>query len=164
MTSISQRDADPGAGAAVLEIEESLTSKHPDLHRLLGYYQERRRADGLLLRGELEPRDLAEILPSLCIAEPTAGGDWRFRLIGTGLVDKFGREFTGKTVRAIYDQKSAVRVIDIYDRVARGRHAIMCRGRFLGLSIEHVRAESVQVPLLGADGRTIMIFGGVFFF
>jgi hypothetical protein len=167
MTSISNRDAADGtggAGAAMLEIEESVTSKHPDLHRLLAYYQERRRTDGLLPRAVVAPRDLTELLPSLCIAEPTAGGDWRFRLIGTGLVERFGREFTGRTVRAVYEQKSARTVVDIYDRVARGRHAIMCRGRFLGLGIDYLRCESVQVPLLGADGRTVMIFGGVFFF
>jgi hypothetical protein len=164
MTSISNRDAADGAGAAMLEIEESLTSKHPDLHRLLAYYQERRRADGLLPRAAIVPRDLVELLPSLCIAEPAGDGDWRFRLIGTGLVDRFGREFTGRTVRAIYEQKSARTVVSIYDRVAQGRHAIMCRGRFLGLSIDYLHCESVQVPLLGADGRTVMIFGGVFFF
>lgn len=164
MNVISNRDAAESAGAAMLEIEESLTSKHPDLHRLLAYYQERRRPDGLLSRGALVPRDLVELLPSLCIAEPVGDGDWRFRLIGTGLVDRFGSEFTGRTVRAIYEQKSARTVVGIYDRVAEGRHAIMCRGRFLGLRIEHLRCESVQVPLLGADGRTIMILGGVFFF
>lgn len=66
------------------------------IHRLHSYWSSKIGADGAIpLRSDIEPLEMVEILPSIAIIE-AVDGRWRYRLIGTRIVEFVGRDSTGK--------------------------------------------------------------------
>lgn len=128
---------------------------------LIAYYETHRSPEGWLSRGLVAPKDLAAVLPHLFMAE-RAGTDWRYRLLGTGLVRHLGVEVTGQPLRAIFEARTAGHIQALYDGVVDARRWLARRGRFFGVGPTVFATESVQFPMLGRDGRTMMVLGGVF--
>lgn len=154
----------PGTPAALGAIRfEAVPAEpeHPDAHALDAYWQAKAR-DGIPARADIDPRDIVPLLPQVLIAEPDGAG-WRYRLFGSGAARRIGVDFTAKRTDAIYEHATAAECCRLYRAVARYRRPIHVRGRYLGLGIEHLTIEAVHFPLLGRDGETVWIFGGLFF-
>src|SRR3546814_19752127 len=70
------------------------------LLNLAAYWSARRNGQVLPQRSDIDPLDMPRrLLPHLVLAEPAGGSDGaiRFRLVGTELVKRIGRDATGKT-------------------------------------------------------------------
>jgi len=70
------------------------------LLNLAAYWSARRAGQTLPLRSDIDPLDMPRrLLPHLALAEPAGSNDntIRFRLVGTELVQRTGRDVTGKT-------------------------------------------------------------------
>ena len=110
----------------------------------------------------IRPRELAPLLPHLFIAEPGQSG-WRYRLCGTAVSDRFGVECTRKAVHHIFEPETAEMLDDTYEAVAQDYLIGASRGHTFVLGVDRGVAEAVHAPLLGRDGHTVLVFGGVFF-
>lgn len=69
------------------------------LLNLAAYWSAKRGGNPLPTRSAIDPLDMPRrLLPHLVLVEPTGQGrEIRFRLVGTELVQRFGRDATGKT-------------------------------------------------------------------
>jgi hypothetical protein len=70
---------------------------HPMVRRLYGYWHELRPGPGLLPgRQHFDPVDVSDLWPDLWMVDRDRGtGQFRYRLVGTGIVRAMGRDVTG---------------------------------------------------------------------
>ena len=74
---------------------------HRGFNRVLKDWEEARRGDLLPARPQFDPMNYPRLMPYMGLYEPVeSGDDWRFRLHGTGLVEMFGHDDTGKAMFA----------------------------------------------------------------
>lgn len=151
-----------GLGHIGLRAELIPSPLHPDALKLLAYWESKRTDKGLVSRAAIAPQEILPLLPSLFIAEPRAA-DWSYRLFGTGIAARCGVDFTNKTVAQVYDPETSEACHRLYRSIACRLQPTYVRGNYLGLGIEHATIEALNFPILGRDGRTIWIFGGIFF-
>jgi hypothetical protein len=114
-------------------------------------------------RSDIDPIDLKPHLGSLFITEEVPERcDFRFRLIGTHLTERYGVELTGLTMRQSFfdvDQKFCEAAIASMSRtleegvVFRGRGAIFSARGF------QMKFEVLQLPLSSDGHRTDMVLG-----
>lgn len=81
-------------------------SDEPALEAVARYWTHKRQQDGTRRRmpdrSEIDPLELPPAFwPNLLITEPAAGGAWRYRLVGSAHVERYGMDFTGKTTHDI---------------------------------------------------------------
>ena len=97
---------------------------HPDHIWLFDYWQRLRPDAGLPSRKDIDPTDFPRLLPRIAvIAAEAAGGGiaYRYRLAGTEVVARAGRDPTGKTFAELYEGdylKSATALYDERRRAA----------------------------------------------
>lgn len=137
-------------------------SRNPGARKLIAYCRSKILGAEPCRQTELRPQEITSLLPYLFIAEPR-DGIWRYRLGGTELVERLGAEFTGKSVPEVFEPETAEMVDQAYSTVTRDRVAFSSWGRYFIFGMEQGSAEAVHLPLLARDGRTLLVFGGVFF-
>jgi len=77
--------------------------EHPGLQALHGYWSGRCAEQRLPGRGDLDPLDIPELLPNLMLIDVTARPlRLTYRLVGTALVGRLGRDTTGLSVEDGY--------------------------------------------------------------
>lgn len=80
--------------------------RHRDQEALYAYWRGKRRHGGLLpARADIDPVDLRDLLPRLALIDvlrDTGELAFRYRLTGTEIVDRFGRDPTGKRFEELY--------------------------------------------------------------
>lgn len=87
------------------EVADLDAVRHPDHLALLAFWQEAKPEDGLPSRDGFDPGAFRSMLPRIAVIEPceTPGGpSFRYRLTGTEIVDRAGRDPTGKTFDELY--------------------------------------------------------------
>lgn len=108
--------------------------------------------DGRLpARREFDVLELREYLGWLCVAEVLpGGGDLRYRLIGTSIVDRVGRDATGKRVSEVLPPEALRIYFHLIDhpRPLRTHGEIGWRGR------DFLRHETLLLPLAD-DGAAV---------
>jgi hypothetical protein len=119
-------------------------------------------------RADIDPLDLpAPHMPYLSILEVLPGADdFRFRLLGTGITERLGRDSTGKTVREVYattDAETQQWMLDVYRAVVTHRRPVLKRGTLRMVQKEFVNFEALHVPLSEDGERVTMLFGRTHF-
>ena len=126
--------------------------EHPGSRQLLAYWQEKRQENGPLRRSDLNPAEIAAALPGVFVAEE-ADDTFRFRLVGSDIEARMRRVVTGKTLQEIYGDDVGGRTAAMYaDIIANGK-PLCLQGNFVGDNLEHVRIESLMLPLIFDKGR-----------
>lgn len=114
-------------------------------------------------RGDIDPLELRRHLPYLSMIEPVAdAGDFRFRLIGTGITERMGRDSTGKTVREAYalaDADVRAWMLDVYGAVVTHKRPVLQRGTLRVVRKEYITVEALQLPLSEDGERVSLLFG-----
>lgn len=89
------------AETSVSCLELALRNPHyPDLEDVLDYWEGKRRGRIAPSRADIEPLDLATVLPRIMLADVLSNPlDFRYRLSGTGIADVHGTELTGLAPR-----------------------------------------------------------------
>ena len=99
-------------------------SRHLDLY---SYWLSKRNGRIMPARGDIDPRELGMLLPFLFIIDKAAG-EFRFRLMGTGVVQDLGRDLTGKPLSACApNSPEAIAAVQ-----ASGRDPAWCEARPAG--------------------------------
>lgn len=129
----------------------------PEHRELYAYWCSKRVAGRLPARGALDPVDIPGLLPWLIVLDVEwSGGEarFRFRVVGTGCVERYGRDATGLWFDEAYEGETLARQRAAYTEVA--RTAVPCHSRPLFPVPEknHVTYERLILPLAD-DGAAV---------
>jgi hypothetical protein len=119
-------------------------------------------------RADIDPLDLtAQHMPYLSILEVLPDTqDFRFRVIGTGITERLGRDSTGKTVREVYaaaDDETREWMLETYQAVVTHKRPVLKRGTLRMVQKDHVDFEALHLPLSEDGERVSMLFGRTHF-
>ncbi|MDP6346719.1 MAG: PAS domain-containing protein [Alphaproteobacteria bacterium] len=130
----------------------------PLLREMLLYWQGLCQEGRLPGRKDLEPAKIPNILPWMLILDVVpSGADYRFkfRLFGTGLVERAGRELTGLWFEEAFpaDEQQAYFIQGV-NRVVREKQPLGFYGHSMIQDRKHVRVAGLILPLAD-DGETV---------
>lgn len=134
---------------------------HPALddsahRRLYEYWLAKRAGRRMPARADVEPLELGDILGDfgLIDVEPRDPPRFRYRLIGTNMVEFFGRDFTGETVEQSKSGNYARKLLELYRECAQLGTPVYWEGVFEYQNRTHWRVKRLLLPL-SSDGRTV---------
>ena len=132
---------------------------HADHLWLYDYWRQRRRDGGLPARRDIDPTEFPKrLLPRIAIiaAEPADGGfRYRYRLAGTEIAQRAGRDPTGKTFDELYQGDYLETARALYDELrGTARPHFSQRTYPLADGESYLRYDRLILPL-AADGRTV---------
>lgn len=155
---------EPRYGATQAKVEHQENATHPDGMFLIGYHNRMMAEQGGIRRSDLPCRALAPIMPNIFMMAPVtpAADDWEIRLVGQEIISRFGIDPTGSRISEFLSPAQTEHHAEGYRDVAAGCLSITT-GSIEGLDRDHVTVEFVHLPLLGPDGRSKWMMGGVFF-
>ncbi|MBP5855446.1 PAS domain-containing protein [Marivibrio halodurans] len=116
-------------------------------------------------RRQIAMDDLARLdcLDSIFILEPLEdGSDWRYRLLGTRIVEIYGQEVTNVPLREHMTSEEAEQAIALSNAVRDSREPLFLRARFVSGDYD-TPIETMSLPILGRDADDVWLFGGTFF-
>ena len=133
---------------------------HPRLRTLLAYWNATRGASALPPCAAIDPIALWQWLGHLILVEAASGGEFRYRVYGTGLAEYYGRDLTGKTTAALRPEVRAL---------VRGEYAAVRESRqpLLVTHTRRIREQRLPVEKLilpfSADGQDVdRLLAGVY--
>jgi hypothetical protein len=132
-----------------------------DWRELLTYWQSKFRDGRPPSRNDLRPvEEVPSLLPRLFLID-VEGNQFRFRLIGTFIVARAGRDSTGRLIdETLMPERGPQAWLDGLRKVASTQEPVLGVTRpSSGLSAEYI---ALALPLVGEDGSTEMILGGLF--
>ena len=119
-------------------------SHHADLY---GYWLTKRGPRAMPARSELDPADIPMLLPYLMIVGKE-GNQFRYRLVGTAVVQAVGYDATGSTVGSyLLAPGHAVEARAIFERAFTLAHPIFATGGFILKSGADVTMSLLALPL-----------------
>jgi len=148
-------------GVAVAD-EPDLPLASPLLKRLYADWTARRRDRSIPARRDFDPLDLKYVLGKLLLVDvPYRPLQFRFRLVGTELVDRAGFDLTGKTLDAYPNPEFRASMRQRYTAVVESRRPLRSVQTDLVIDGRLRRYEALLLPL-ASDGETVdMLMIGV---
>lgn len=155
----------PVYGNLRANVEHHDAATHPDGIFLLNYHFRMMAEQGGIRRTDLPCRELSPIMANLFMMAPVTpeAKDWEIRLLGQEIITRLGVEASGRRISEVLTQDQAEHHANVYRDVAAGHRLSITRGSLEGMGREFVSVEFVHVPLLGPDGQSKWMMGGVFF-
>lgn len=132
------------------------------LTRLLRYWAAKRGDQPAPRRADLDPLlEIPDLVPMLTLIDVLRDPlRFRFRLVGTSVVQALGRDATGRFAdEALYGSEAAG-IVATYRRMTEEIRPFHRRSRLAWNDREWRVLEAVEVPLIDDDGRVCMIMGG----
>lgn len=141
--------------------------REPLLRDLKALWQQKRGDRPAPSRADFEMTDLRPFLGNLFLFDVLKGAeDFRFRLLGSNLTERFGRDSTGRIFSETYPlgySPEADWLYGIYRRVALRKVPVWSAGPMLQVGRDYAVATALHLPL-SADGHTVnMILGATVF-
>jgi len=131
-------------------------SDNPSFVDLAAYWQRKCAGRPLPLKSEIDPLELKSHLGSLGMIECLPGlEDFRFRLIGSHIVQAYGRDSTGRTVRELYaesDPEYLDFLLQLYRGVVSRKAIARASGSLRPVGREYRQFDLLLLPLDGGDG------------
>jgi hypothetical protein len=131
----------------------------PRLRTCHDYWRGLGRADACPAYRDFDVVDVPrELLPFLILLDVLEGGaDFRYRVVGTGVTEAIGRDFTGETVTEYRHRHEPPGVADGYRRVAAEVRPDLYQGTLESVGKEFIAYERLAMPLAGEDGAVAYI-------
>lgn len=135
----------------------------PQLRALLDYWNTRRSERPFIPWSALHPRDILPLLPLVFILDiEDRPRRYRIRLMGTGIVNRFGGEFTGRYMDELDFGAAKARVLADYDLVAdRVAPHLAVSDYVQKKSGLRIQAERLALPMSSDGHRADRILGAV---
>ena len=133
----------------------------PVLRPVLDYWEGKRSGRKLPRRSDIDPLELKAYLSHLFLVDVLPGAEFRYRLIGSAITERYGRNSTGRTVREIYAGAPLIAewLTDMMSAVTRSARPVLASGPLAAIGKEHVVSESLHLPLADEAGSVTQIFG-----
>ncbi len=131
--------------------------RHPRLRQLLHYWQSKRRDAALPGRVDVDPLDFPYVLGDIVLVDVTDDPlDFRFRLIGTNILAKYGVDLTGKSVEEFPEPEARAVALARCREVVRDRQPIHSE-RSLVLDGRRWAYSALWLPLATDGAKVDMI-------
>jgi len=129
-------------------------SCHPDILKLLVYWQDKRRGRLMPSRGDIRPEEITAFLPFIILVD-VVPDERRFlyRLVGTGEVRVRGSDPTGKPVAENYFAATAEGALKNYEEACRTRAPVYELDQFQ--VVDRFISEANLFLPLSDDGETV---------
>ena len=136
----------------------------PVLRTALAYWEGKRRGRAMPERGDIDPCELRQVLAHLQITEVIDGGSrFRYRLVGTAIVQAFGAEFTGRHVDELISGERDSFVHACYRAVCASRRPAFVRSKYITTKTVDLTANRLLVPLSEDGAAVSQILGALTF-
>jgi len=128
----------------------------PLLHELYAYWRGKCRGRRMPRRSDIDPSEMARLLPHLLISEVVEGGErFRFRLAGTAIASALGGDSTGRLVEEVAEGSYRDFINGLHRTVCREQASLFAEGPHLaGTRGEHYYAKRLLMPLF-EDGIAV---------
>lgn len=141
----------------LLGVVEDRSRWYPGCQKLHDCWQGLRRGGDLPRRSDFDPVTVPDLLPDLYLIdiEPMADGirRYRYRLVGTGNVERFGRDNTGLWLDEAVEEPHLSGFLEIYNRVADSAEPV-CEA-LTAVHTQRIYLEYQRLLLpLASDGKT----------
>jgi hypothetical protein len=132
------------------------------VERAFLYWSSKCKADRPPSRADIRPEEIPQLLPHVFLVDVTqASLDFRFRVVGTGICELAGRDYTNAGVNAQEYGPHWKSVFEVYWRVIYTATPEVAVRRAPWLTREFLRYERLIAPL-STDGATVdMLFGAL---
>jgi hypothetical protein len=139
----------------------------PTTAAVLAYWQQKRGRRPMPARADIDPLELRAILRHVFLIDVLPGeAEFRFRLLGTAITERYGRDSTRKTVREVYadaDPAFVAWYTAMLVAVKTSRRPVLAAGPMLMVRKDFVSFRALHLPL-SDDGDTVnLIFGATDF-
>jgi hypothetical protein len=151
----------------LVHIDDPSQLDDENLQAVLAYWRSLHIGGRLPCRADIDLVPLRSQLGRLFLIDVLAGGEeFRFRLIGSKLVHRYGRDSTGKLLTECFQgevQPVGEWLRQRYQTVVRRRIPVLTRAPLVQTGREFTDAVAIHLPL-SEDGETVnMIFGSTAF-
>ncbi|MGF1630245.1 MAG: PAS domain-containing protein [Kiloniellaceae bacterium] len=135
---------------------------HPGLRALYAYWEGCRAGRLLPGRRDLDPLDIPQLLPNIMLIDVASEVDMRYRLVGTALVGRMGRDITGLRVQDCYPGRNWEKILADYLYAIRKRRPCLRRDVAGGPSSQSLADLRLLLPLAGDGERVDMLLAGAY--
>lgn len=138
----------------------------PALIAVKSYWDEKRGARAMPRRSDIDPHELRDHLGHIFMMDVLGPAEFRFRLLGTGITGRYGRDSTGKTVREVYAKSDPAlfeAMTGLFVAVTETHRPVLSRGTLTAVGKDFVAYDSIQLPLSDDGQRVNMIIGATRF-
>lgn len=122
---------------------------------MLSLWESKRVGREMPSRGDFTPEGLKAQLGNIVLIDveysPTR---FRYRLIGTEIVNVLSRDSTGKYLDELYDPEFYEMAVNSYQYILEHHRPIRGYGNMTHANKQHVKFEAVDLPL-SSDGKTV---------
>lgn len=131
---------------------------------VLTYWETRRGARHMPARRDMDPTDIPRVLPHLQLIEPVPPDRFRYRLVGTAIVQTFGHDYTGRFLDEL--SLGSERINFFASKLGTVRDSgrpLFVRTQYISAKGVHFMANRLYVPLSENDRDVNMILGSLTF-
>ena len=111
---------------------------------------------------DVPARPIAALMKHLVVFEPVAG-DFRYRLVGSIMRQRFGRTITGLSIFEVYDAATATSLEGFLKQVVARQSPIALKVEVKGTLGDVLRPQAILLPMKAADETTPWILMGLFY-
>lgn len=131
---------------------------------VLAYWETKRGARLMPARRDIDPTDLPRVLPFLQLIEAVASNRFRYRLVGTAIVQTFGHDYTGRFLDELPLGAERINFFASKLRAVRDNaRPMFLRTQYVSAKGVHFMANRLYVPLSENDRDVNMILGSLTF-
>ncbi len=135
----------------------------PRLRTLHDYWSAKRRGRRMPARPDIDPVEIPRLLPHLMLVsvsgEPPG---FRFRLVGTEIVARYGAELTGRALDEVDLGTALGSVRSQYEETVRDTAPTYCRHAIETKGGKYQRYERLLLPLSRDGTHVDMLLGGIY--
>lgn len=129
---------------------------------LLAYWRSKRGERDVPRRDTLDPvLEIPSLLAHLILVDVEDQDRYRFRLIGSQVVERAGRNATGRLIDGtLYDDDTLREALRCYGRAVEQRQPIMMHD-FATREFTRPRSTTLVAPLADANGTVVQLIGAI---
>jgi hypothetical protein len=136
----------------------------PSIVDLVAYWQAKCAGRPMPRRADLDPVEIPTHLPDVLLIDVLGGGaDFRYRLVGTRIVQGMGRDATGRRVNELHREQPDVlsTLHSIYGLPVREKRPVFTQGRIFWLPTRDIRNYEDAFLPLSEDGASVNMLLGI---
>ena len=139
-----------------------LNVRHWALTALLDLWRAAHRGSALPRRADISPASFGRAMPHVTLIDIVGNPPrYRWRLIGSHVTRRLGRDLSGRWFDEVYGPEALNRLTATYGLSLEHRVAIRFTGSMAFAGKDHIPYEAVHMPLVDDEDRVCMLLIGV---
>jgi PAS domain-containing protein len=143
---------------------DSPSLEPPLLRDVFAYWQRKRGGRSMPARRDVDPHELRAHLPHLFLMDVVVD-DFRYRLLGSAITERYGRDGTGELVSEAYAELPTIRewYLAVLRAVVSGKRPMLTSAPMRAVQKEFILVQALHLPLSDDDSGVNMILGAAHF-